>query len=126
MIGGDVGDGRHATTRKPVPGIIIVQIRNAPRILAAAAEFADIVAERSSAYKRKVDGKPRFCRQTRHVDRHIVHANGVGSRIKRHDVAPDAHERGKAGFTYRAAKRGVFRRNSTFSLFLLGKLKDIR
>ena len=95
---------RHVPLLEPLPGVIIVQIRNPRHILPAAAEFADVVRKRGAGNQRGVHGQARkLCLQGR-VARHMPHAEGMSCGVKRHDLLADAQQFPIIAFPHRLGK----------------------
>lgn len=59
-----------------------MQIGDAPEVLAAAAELADVVPQRRRTHERQVDREARPLRQDRRMQGDIVHADGVRGGVK--------------------------------------------
>ena len=108
VVGGYVGDVGQILLRKVLPGEVIVQVGSPWSILAPAAEFSNVVAERGGAHQGNVYLQPSLSGQLRGVHRHIVHPDGMTGRIKGHAVPANAQEGGKAVPEDRLAKDGVF------------------
>ena len=91
VVGGDVADLLHPVPAEPLPGIIIVQIGDAPEVLAAAAELADVVPQRRRTHERQIDREARPLRQNRRMQGDIVHADGVRGGVEGRRLHPQAH-----------------------------------
>ena len=92
VIRGDVPDLLHAVAAEPAPGIVIVQIRRARGICAAAAEFAHIVPEGCAADERQIDRQPRAARENGGMQRQIVYADDVRRGVDRARLARQAQQ----------------------------------
>ena len=105
----DMRDIRHVALFQPFPGVVIVQIRNARHILAAAAEFADIVAQRGAGNERHIHGQARALCLPRGVNRDMANAEGMPRRIKRHDLLADAQQFPIIALSHRLGKERALR-----------------
>ena len=92
VVGGNIGDGRYPVAFQPLPGEVIVQVGNAAGVRTPAAEFADIMAQRRRADQGDIHRDPRLKGLPGHMHGHMVHADGMGRRIKGHNFPPDAHQ----------------------------------
>ena len=107
-----MADFLHILLTEPLPGIVIVQIRDAAGIVTAAAELADIMAECRGADQGQVNAHTCLCRQNRCMQRHIMHTDGVGRRVKGTDLTADPHQRQHMGRRDRPAVTAVLLRHA--------------
>ena len=92
MVRGNMGDRRQALTAEPLIRIVVVQVGDPARVRPVAAEFADVVAERGGAYHRDVDRESGSLGLAAHVQGQVVDADGMGGRVKGHDLSADPHQ----------------------------------
>ena len=96
-----------------------MQIRDARHVLAAAAEFSDVMGERGARDQRGIDRKPRFSRLLRGVARHMPHAEGMPRGVKRHDLFSDAQQFAVIAFSHRLGKEHALLLHGAFVQLLL-------
>ena len=125
MVCGDVADLLHIVPAEPLPGIIIVQIGDPAQIRAAAAEFADIVAERRRADERQVDREAGLFRKDRRMQRDIMHADGMRGRVKRRCLHPEAHHGQNVILAHGLPEQAVLRLHAAPGQSLLRQRKQI-
>ena len=107
-----MADFRHVVLAEPLPGVVIVQIRDAPGVGPTAAEFTNVMAERGCAHQRQIDRKARLGRQKRRMHGDVVHADGMTGGVERLHLPADAHERRIVAFGHGAGEQAVFLRHA--------------
>ena len=95
-----MSDHRHVEAIKAEVGVIIVQIGNAAQILAAAAEFSDVVPQRRRADQRQVDREPGLFRENGRVQSDIVDADGMRCGVEGRRFHAEAHDGHKMAFPH--------------------------
>lgn len=84
VVGGDVTDALQAVLPEPLPGVVIVEVGDALGLRPPAAELAQVVAEGRCPHQGEVHRQPSLAGQDGGVQGHVVHPDGVGSRVKGH------------------------------------------
>ena len=119
VIRRDMGDLRQALPLQPLIGIVIMQIRDALGVVAAAAEFADVVAEGSRADHRNIHRQSGLRRLPRDMERQMVHADRVRGGVEGHDLPPDPHEGDEMRLADRVQPAAVLLADQAAAQFLL-------